>query len=97
MNSKDTDLSNKVLKAALIHEIEVSNQTIKFITSSIKMYQETIYNIKNDMPLFLSKKKKYSTIIETYKLKLLELYNELDNEFELVYKIQKQLKEMEEA
>ncbi len=92
--NKDNELLNKVIDLCLIYGIKDSELYLKVLDNKIKFYQSQIRFLEDTKPLFFQKKKleEHNKKIEEYEQIITNAYLQMNEEVELILKMQNSIK-----
>lgn len=90
---EENDLVNKVIDLILSYNIKESELRLEFLNHQVKMYQDEIKYLDNTRPFFFQKKKiqEHNLKLEECENKLFETYKKIEDEFDLIHKMQESI------
>ena len=89
----DEKLSEKIIDLCLYYQIEDSHHWLRLIDLQIKNCQMQLHFLEDQKPFWFQKKKleEYNTQIEELENKIYKYYQEMNEEVEMIFKLQKSL------
>ena len=92
--NEEKDITTKLIDLCIINEINKSNQYILLLGKQAEFYQDYLLHLEDTKPFFFQKKKlkKHQEEIDNCQNKIMELYKKMEEEIDVVYKMQKNLK-----
>lgn len=89
----EKNIIDKMINLFLVYQIEDSNSYIRILHNQIKFYETKIKFLNTNKPLFFQKKKleENRKKINEYEQKIFDIYIKLEEEINLIIKIQNQI------